>query len=104
MKSAFIAATLAVAPALAMYVDPAKLDACAGYDASNVYSDGAKLTATLNVAGDCGVFGEDISELALEVTYETSTSIDVLPDASELTAPRSDASARQDLRRGSPAL
>ncbi|KAL1754882.1 glycoside hydrolase family 31 protein [Schizophyllum commune] len=77
MKSVFIAATLAVAPALAMYVDPAKLDACAGYDASNVYSDGAKLTATLNVAGDCGVFGEDISELALEVTYETKTRLHV---------------------------
>ncbi|TRM57021.1 hypothetical protein BD626DRAFT_361957, partial [Schizophyllum amplum] len=55
----------------AMYVDPALLDACAGYDASNVYTDGTKLTATLNLAGDCAVFGDDVSELALEVTYET---------------------------------
>ena len=73
MKSAFIAATLAVAPALAMYVDPARLDACAGYNLASVeQADDKQLRAALKQAGDCGVFGDDIPELKLEVTYETS--------------------------------
>ncbi|KAI5826310.1 glycoside hydrolase family 31 protein [Schizophyllum commune Tattone D] len=59
-----------------MYVDPARLDACAGYTLASVeQADNRQLRATLRQAGDCGVFGDDIPELNLEVTYETNQRI-----------------------------
>ena len=73
MRSALFAVAALVAPALAMYVDPARLDACAGYSLASVeQADNKQLRATLKQAGDCGVFGDDVPELKLEVTYETS--------------------------------
>uniref|UniRef100_D8PUM4 beta-glucosidase n=1 Tax=Schizophyllum commune (strain H4-8 / FGSC 9210) TaxID=578458 RepID=D8PUM4_SCHCM len=59
-----------------MYVDPARLDACAGYNLASVeQADNQQLRATLKQAGNCGVFGDDIPELMLEVTYETNQRI-----------------------------
>lgn len=53
-------------------VDPALLDACPGYNATNVKVDGPKLTAKLVLAGaPCKVFGNDIKVLDLTVVYET---------------------------------
>lgn len=61
--------------AAATWVDPAILDACPGYKARNIQSDGSTLTADLSLAGKpCNVFGTDIQQLKLEVTYETGLS------------------------------
>ncbi len=58
--------------ARAEYVDPARLDACPGYKATDVNIWGPKLTAKLVLAGTpCNVFGNDIETLDLAVTYET---------------------------------
>ena len=58
--------------ATAVWVNPATLDACPGYKAANVKSDGSTLTADLSLAGKaCNVFGTDIQQLKLEVAYET---------------------------------
>ncbi|KAJ6630222.1 glycoside hydrolase family 31 protein [Mycena sp. CBHHK59/15] len=59
-------------------VDPAVLDACPGYTATNVNVYGGTLTASLKLAGKaCNVFGTDIKTLALKVVYETSSRIHV---------------------------
>lgn len=61
--------------ARAVEVDPAVLDACPGYNATNVKVDGPKLSASLVLAGkSCNVFGNDIEVLNLAVVYETGTS------------------------------
>lgn len=58
--------------ARAEYVDPAVLDACPGYEATDVKVSGSTLTAKLVLAGSpCNVFGADIKTLDLAVTYET---------------------------------
>lgn len=58
--------------ACAEEVDPALLDACPGYNATNVKVDGPTLTAKLILAGaPCNVFGNDIKALDLTVVYET---------------------------------
>ena len=60
--------------AAAVWVDPAILDACPGYKATNIESSGPTLTADLSLAGQaCNVFGADIQELKLQVIYETGT-------------------------------
>ena len=60
--------------AKAEYVDPAILDACPGYEATDVNVWGPMLTANLVLAGPpCNVFGDDIQTLGLAVTYETGT-------------------------------
>jgi alpha-glucosidase len=59
----------------AVDVDPALLDACPGYNATNVKADGPRLSANLILAGKpCNVFGNDIKVLNLTVVYETGTS------------------------------
>ncbi|KAJ7063684.1 glycoside hydrolase family 31 protein [Mycena amicta] len=65
-------------------VDPAVLDACPGYTASNVNVQGGTLTAALKLAGKaCNVFGDDIPSLSLKVVYETKNRIHVkITDAS----------------------
>jgi alpha-glucosidase len=56
----------------AEYVDPAVLDACPGYKATKVSTEGNTLTANLVLAGQpCNVFGNDTKTLKLEVDYET---------------------------------
>jgi hypothetical protein len=55
-------------------VDPAILDASPGYNATNVKTNGATLTASLVLAGTpCNVFGDDIKVLTLTVVYESGT-------------------------------
>lgn len=61
--------------ARAVDVDPALLDTCPGYNATNVKIDGPRLSANLVLAGKpCNVFGNDIKVLDLAVVYETGTS------------------------------
>jgi len=48
------------------------LASCPGYKASNVKTSGSGLTADLNLAGKpCNVYGDDLKNLRLDVTYET---------------------------------
>lgn len=48
------------------------LKACPGYKASNVKTTDSGLTAELSLAGKaCNVYGDDLKDLILEVTYET---------------------------------
>jgi alpha-glucosidase len=45
---------------------------CPGYSASNVQNDGSRVTADLSLAGTaCSVYGEDLTDLKLEVEYQT---------------------------------
>ncbi|KAI0027385.1 alpha-glucosidase [Vararia minispora EC-137] len=63
---------------LAADVDPAVLDACPGYEATNVQTSNGILNADLRLVGTaCNVFGNDTETLKLEVTYETATRIHV---------------------------
>jgi alpha-glucosidase len=58
----------------AEYVDPTVLDACPGYQATDVQVSGPTLTAKLVLAGaPCNVFGNDTKTLDLAVTYETGS-------------------------------
>ncbi|KAH8978915.1 hypothetical protein EDB86DRAFT_847204, partial [Lactarius hatsudake] len=70
--------------ARAEYVDPAELDACPGYKATDVKVTGPTLTAKLVLAGEpCNIFGNDTKTLDLAVTYETETRIHLkITDAS----------------------
>ncbi|KAI0683191.1 alpha-glucosidase [Cytidiella melzeri] len=62
----------------ATFTDPVVLDACPGYKATAVSTHGSTMTANLVLAGKaCNVFGDDIEQLKLEVTYETNTRIHV---------------------------
>lgn len=46
---------------------------CPGYRASNIKTTTANITADLKLAGPaCNVYGTDLLDLKLEVTYETS--------------------------------
>jgi alpha-glucosidase len=59
-------------------VDPAELDACPGYRASNIKAQGGSLTADLTLAGTaCNVFGDDLQTLSLTVDYETRMLFDL---------------------------
>lgn len=56
-------------------VTEAELNACPGYDATNVKTTSYSLTAKLVLAGKgCAVYGPDLTELSLSVTYETGES------------------------------
>lgn len=56
-------------------VNPAVLDACPGYNATDVNVDGPTLTAKLVLAhAPCNIFGKDIKVLDLLVVYETGAS------------------------------
>ena len=49
------------------------LDACPGYKATHVVTNGPTLSAELTLAGKaCNVYGPDVKKLSMEVTYETS--------------------------------
>lgn len=48
------------------------LASCPGYKASNIKVDSSGLTADLKLAGTaCNVYGTDLTDLTLEVVYET---------------------------------
>lgn len=69
----FLAAT-ASAAALFGRDGPAAdpLAACPGYKASNVQTSATGLTADLSLAGTaCNVYGTDLADLTLEVSYDT---------------------------------
>ncbi|KAF1968176.1 hypothetical protein BU23DRAFT_592236 [Bimuria novae-zelandiae CBS 107.79] len=54
------------------------LDSCPGYVASNVQDDGTKLTADLSLAGAaCNAYGKDLTNLKLEVEYQTEDRLHV---------------------------
>lgn len=64
---------LVVGNALAAYVDPNVLDACPGYNATDVQQTQGGLTALLLLRDKpCNVFGDDIEKLQLTVEYDTS--------------------------------
>jgi alpha-glucosidase len=51
------------------------LSACPGYKASNIQTTTTGLTADLSLAGDaCDVYGTDITDLVLQVSYDTGQS------------------------------
>lgn len=55
------------------------LTSCPGYTASNVQSTATSLSADLTLAGPaCNVYGDDLENLTLTVTYETATRLHVL--------------------------
>ena len=61
-----------------MYPEYDKLAKCPGYKASNVKTSATGLTATLTLAGaPCNVYGDDLRELRLEVSYETDSRLHV---------------------------
>lgn len=63
---------LGLAEATALAKRAPNVDACPGYVARNVVSEGGRITADLGLAGTpCGVYGEDLKELKVEVEYQT---------------------------------
>ncbi|KAG9103826.1 hypothetical protein FRC06_007804, partial [Ceratobasidium sp. 370] len=52
-------------------------DSCKGYTAKNVKTNSNGLTADLTLAGTCGIYGSDIQQLRLQVTYEDQSRIHV---------------------------
>ena len=57
-----------------VYPEYQKLANCPGYKASNVKTSATSLTVTLTLAGTaCNVYGDDLRELRLEVSYETNS-------------------------------
>ncbi|EMD34263.1 glycoside hydrolase family 31 protein [Gelatoporia subvermispora B] len=67
-----------VAIASSTAVDQATLNACPGYELHNVKTQGLTLLADLSIRGKaCDLFGPDVEELLLNVTYETSTRLHV---------------------------
>ncbi len=58
---------------------PALIISTAGYTLSSLKETNSGLTAQLSLAGDaCNAFGHDISNLTIQVTYETETRCDPL--------------------------
>lgn len=54
------------------------LTSCPGYTASNVQTTASSLSADLTLAGPaCNVYGDDLENLTLIVTYETATRLHV---------------------------
>ncbi|KAI1380693.1 glycoside hydrolase family 31 protein [Hypoxylon crocopeplum] len=72
----------AVASAVAVvrrdYPSDDPLTSCPGYTASNVAETASGLTADLTLAGDaCNVYGTDLQDLTLEVSYDSETRLHV---------------------------
>ena len=54
------------------YPSAEPLAACPGYKASNIQTSATGLTADLSLAGKaCDVYGTDLADLTLEVSYDT---------------------------------
>ncbi|KAI1429190.1 glycoside hydrolase family 31 protein [Xylaria sp. FL1777] len=74
--SAVAASAVAVAGRNYPTGDP--LSACPGYSASNVKTTASGLTASLTLAGKgCNVYGTDLQNLILEVSYDTDSRLHV---------------------------
>ena len=69
----FLAATASAAALVPRATSPgAALATCPGYKAPNVKETDTGLTAELSLAGDaCDVYGTDLEDLILEVSYDT---------------------------------
>ena len=69
----FLAATASAAAIFGRdYPSADPLTACPGYRASNVQTSATGLTADLSLAGKaCDVYGTDLTDLTLEVSYDT---------------------------------
>ncbi|CAE6449622.1 unnamed protein product [Rhizoctonia solani] len=65
------------APALVARQNTADPDSCKGYVAKNVETNSNGLTADLTLAAACGIYGSDIQNLKLEVTYEDKDRVHV---------------------------
>ncbi|QRV92350.1 glycoside hydrolase family 31 protein [Ceratobasidium sp. AG-Ba] len=52
-------------------------DSCKGYIAKNIKTNSNGLTADLTLAATCGIYGSDIQQLKLQVTYEDKSRIHV---------------------------
>lgn len=58
------------------------LTKCPGYKASNVKTTSTGLTADLTLAGAaCDVYGDDLTDLTLEVSYDTGMFIIAIVDS-----------------------
>lgn len=70
-----VGSLLAALPAAANQLvkrQSSSLENCPGYTASNVQNDGGRVTADLALAGAaCNVYGDDLTDLKLEVEYQT---------------------------------
>jgi alpha-glucosidase len=73
MRFFFLLAASAVsASTLATRDTSDPLSSCPGYKASNIKTSNTGLTADLTLAGKaCNVYGTDLTQLTLTVTYET---------------------------------
>jgi hypothetical protein len=96
LAALWLSAQLATAAILARdYPSDNPLRACPGYKASNVKTSSTSLTADLKLAGPaCNVYGTDLDNLVLEVTYETGNHNPVL-----LLIKRTDTQLTSTLRR-----
>lgn len=64
-----VAAGTTVVPSL--HTRSLDVDACPGYNAKNIKKTANTLSADLQLAGQgCNIYGADIAELRLEVTYD----------------------------------
>ncbi|KAI0206878.1 glycoside hydrolase family 31 protein [Astrocystis sublimbata] len=80
MASLLFMAAAASAAALAGrdYPTSDPLSACPGYSASHVKTTSSGLTAALTLAGEgCNVYGTDLKDLILEVSYDTDSRLHV---------------------------
>lgn len=80
----FLAATASAAAIFGRdYPSADPLTACPGYKASNVQTSATGLTADLSLAGKaCDVYGTDLTNLTLEVSYDTGEMSAGTPDLS----------------------
>lgn len=69
----FLATAVSAAAVLKRdYSSDDPLTSCPGYKASNVVKTASGLTADLTLAGEaCNVYGTDLKDLTLEVSYDT---------------------------------
>ncbi|KAI0971585.1 glycoside hydrolase family 31 protein [Xylaria arbuscula] len=74
----FMAAAASAAAVARDYPTGDPLSACPGYSASHVKTTASGLTATLTLAGEgCDVYGTDLEDLILDVSYETDSRLHV---------------------------
>ncbi|OTB04024.1 glycoside hydrolase family 31 protein [Hypoxylon sp. CI-4A] len=78
LLSLMAATASAAAVARRDYASDDPLTACPGYTASNVVKSASGLTADLKLAGEaCNVYGTDLDDLVLQVSYDTETRLHV---------------------------
>jgi hypothetical protein len=79
LLASFAAAAAVTGVATRDYPSDDALAGCPGYKASNVKTNTNGLTASLTLAGPaCNVYGTDLTDLMLEVTYENGMFLFIL--------------------------